>query len=54
MKAEELKELRKVMSLTQKQMGEFLTVGERTIRRWENGEQKVPAWAERIINISGI
>lgn len=34
----DLKEVRKGLGLSQKELGEFLEVDSRTIRRWENGE----------------
>ncbi|MBU2840243.1 helix-turn-helix transcriptional regulator [Acidithiobacillus thiooxidans] len=42
----EFKKMRIVAGMTQQQCAEFLTVGIRTIRRWESGECRIPidAW----------
>ncbi|MBF0818602.1 helix-turn-helix domain-containing protein [Streptococcus acidominimus] len=36
-----LKELRKEKKLSQKEIADFLTVNEKTISRWENGESQI-------------
>jgi transcriptional regulator with XRE-family HTH domain len=44
-KAEELKKLRKLKGLTQKECAELICVNIRTYRRWESGESNPPTSA---------
>jgi DNA-binding transcriptional regulator YiaG len=46
MSGDEFRKLRASMHLKQSQLGTLLDVSERGIRRWENGEIKIPKIAE--------
>jgi DNA-binding transcriptional regulator YiaG len=46
MSGTQFRKLRESIALTQSELGSFLDVSERGVRRWENGEVDVPKLAE--------
>ena len=46
MKAENLKKIRERLDMTRAQLAHALEVNERTVRRWENDETKIPRTVE--------
>lgn len=44
-----LKDIRKDLDLTQQKLADMLGVDIRTVRRWENGEIKMPKTAELLV-----
>lgn len=55
MKLNRLKELRKEKKLTQQEVAEILGVNEKTVSRWENGENEIKlAQANMIANNFGV
>ena len=45
----EIKELRKISGMTQKQFGEYLGIPHRTIQNWEGGQRKCPEYLLKLI-----
>jgi len=49
MTAEQLKEMRKILGMTQSQFGNKITASQAQISSWENGLYKIPEWAAKNI-----
>jgi DNA-binding transcriptional regulator YiaG len=46
MSGDEFRKVRKTMGLSQDELSKMIDVSERGVRRWENGEVKIPKIAE--------
>ena len=54
MTKDQLRHMRQMLALTQRELAERLGVRSNTVTRWETGVNPIPAWAEKAVTLQKV